>query len=246
MSLLKEVAFDKYRSEIPAAVFERILDRHPVTHEPYPNRTLYPSSLYDITAEQFVRDFYQPVASEDNWRKTMYTSHGHAAEVVIQRALFLAGVLICPHGEFKETRVYCPELGISGRTDSIAWKEGLLHMGAVKFQGRYEPSPDHTQIIIEIKETGSSHYSMIDSPASISTSHQWAQAAYQMILGIPETCFLYVNRDTMALKTIFFRSAEVLQKEIRQKCEFLWDCVKEKRWPDPENKDQWVYLETGK
>ena len=232
MSIIKTLDLTSgSRSEISAACFKRILDRQPTTNEPYPMRTLYPSGIYDLHPRDAVLAYYVPDIQVDNWTKLMYTSHGTAAEQIIQSGLFRAGVLDCKHSEFREPKVYCPEIGVSGRADGIAFKELLKHHGAID-----EPTEAYdgelTPIILEFKETSYYQYSLIEGPGDIPMKFQWAQAIYQMVLKIPETCFVYINRDSMELKTVFFSSDRQLQQDVCDKCILLWDAINTKSWTD--------------
>ena len=223
------------RSEISAACLERILDNSPTTLEPYPLLSLYPSMIYDMTPQDAVLAHWCPEISVEPWKKLMYTSHGNAAEKVIQRGLFRAGVLDCPHSFFQETKVYCPVLGVSGRMDGVAYKERLKALGHSKGPQAYD-GDELTRVILELKETSHFQYGKIKSARDLPMKFQWAQTLYQMISGIPETMFVYINRDSMALKTVFFRSTPEMQQEVRDKCELLWAAIHAKAWED-ENGD---------
>ena len=73
-------------------------------------------------------------------------------------------------------------------------------------------------VILEIKETSDFNYSRVKTVNDIPMKFQWAQAAYQNILKIPKSMFLYVNRDSMALRTIFFEPPPEMWPQIQDKC----------------------------
>lgn len=222
---------DDVRPAVTAAEFTRIFERFPRTTEPYPANSIYPSSLYEITIAEFVQQYYCPTYGEHPWTKDLYTSHGNAAEQVIQQALFRAGVLDCPHECFQETLVWCPILGVKGRVDGILYKELAKHVGAINPPTEQYTGPK-TRVILEIKETSDYGYSQVRSPDDIPVKFQWAQAAYQHILGIPETCFLYINRDSMNIRPVFFSASPLLRQMVVDKCQKIWYHVRNQTIPN--------------
>ena len=135
-----------------------IRDRN-LTFEPYTQRSIYPSSLYEKSVKDFVIDYFFPAPRGDDWKKRMYTSHGKAAERVIQDCLFRSGVLECDHSSFQERTVYCPKTGISGRTDGILRFEMLKALGHSKGPQQHEGESE--LVILEIKETSDFNYSRV-------------------------------------------------------------------------------------
>lgn len=233
MGLIKQSSLEDNRKRQPLAAteFERVLNLANETREPYAQRSIYPASIYDKKVHEFVLDYFFPQEGIDEFKFQMYVSHGKAAERVIQHRLFLAGVLDCPHLTFQETTVYCAETGISGRTDGIIWVEKIKALGSKT----PKPVPDECRrAILEIKETSNYQFSNIRTPDDVPMKYRWAQCAYQRILGIPESCFLYVNRDSMNLKTMFYESDDATWEQIQAKCDLIWAHIRNRTIPFPE------------
>lgn len=201
--------------QVTAAEFNRVLDRSTATKEPYAQRSIYPSGLCEITVAEFVMNYFEPLGRIEPWKMKMYVSHGKAAERVIQEGLFRSGCLQCPHIDFQETTVYCPKTWISGRADGIIEIDKLKNLGSTKILDPFEGESETA--ILEIKETSDYGYSLIKTPEDIPDKFKWAQCAYQHILGIPKTCFLYINRDSMNLKTMFYVSTDKLWQTMLDK-----------------------------
>lgn len=235
MSIVKYQALEKVtRQPVTAAEISRILERYPRTGEPYPQNTIYPSSLYETPIADFVLGYYSPQVGVSDWKRDMYTSHGHAAERVIQERLFRAGVLDCPHECFQETSVWCPILKVKGRVDGIILKQPLKWEGSVKQKSTPFDGDEIDRVILEIKETSSYGYGLIKTPSDLPVKFQWAQAIYQHILGIPETCFLYVNRDSMDLKTMFYKASPETTQAAIDKIRKIWYHIENQTIPTPE------------
>jgi len=161
----------------------------------------------------------------------MYVNHGKAAERVIQERLFYAGVLDCPYRFFQETSVYCNKTGITGRLDGILLLDRAKAVGAIEIK---EVPKDSRRVILEIKETSDFGFGKITKPSDIPEKFQWAQTAYQRITGIHKTCFLYVNRDSMALKPMFYEGTDEIWEKIQSKCRKIWDYVDRRVIPLPD------------
>ncbi len=220
------------RQFLTGADFLRVLEKSPVMGEPRAQRAVYPSWLYETPLADIVTAYFFPGKFEMDYKYEMYSDHGKACEAVIQRRLFEAGVLDCPYRQFQETTVYCPKTGISGRADGILLLEKFKAVGAIRECEM--PPPPYTKAILEIKETNNFTYSNIKSVDDIPMKFKWAQCAYQNILGIPQTCFLYIDRDSMAPKPMFFQSPPEMWADICEKCRQFWDYVARQVIPTPE------------
>lgn len=252
MSLIQYTNLEKPKrpkQPIAATEFQRVLERFPETQLPYPNISLSPSMLCEKSIPEIVTEFYSDKGREIDWKLAIYANHGDGAAKVIQEYLFRAGVLECNATNFSEQTIYCPVLGVKGRLDGILYPDMLKHLGAVKIPDDFPECRDfparENRVILEIKETNDFQFGGIRSPEDIPEKFQWAQCLYQKITGINTTCFLYVNRDSLALKTMFWQSNPELEKKVIAKCDLAWYHIRRKTVPTQDGEIPLAdYLET--
>lgn len=223
------------KQPIAATEFQRVLERFPESQLSYPTISLSPSMLCEKTIPEIVAQYYSTESNDTDWKLAIYSNHGDGAAKVIQEYLFRAGVLECGATRFSEQTIYCPELGVKGRLDGILYPDRLKYLGTVRTPQDFPLFPvfdePENRVILEIKETNDFQFGGIRSPEDIPEKFQWAQCLYQKITGMKTTCFLYVNRDSLALKTMFWSSNSALEEKVVDKCRSAWTHIRNRTVP---------------
>lgn len=216
------------RGPVSAAEFERILKRVEFPNEKV-SENVPISGIRFLDVRDFVIQYWQGLPSANSGHKRLFTDVGTLVHEIIQESLFNIGVLECPGCEtFTEMKVFSEELFLSGRVDGIISPQRIKHFDK-DLEGDLPEWTD--KIHLEIKTCSKEKFQYLQHESLIQEEYRASATCYQKLLNTEMTCFLFVCRDDMAKKTLFYRGEPEFWEDAEKKCRQIWKHVRNHTLP---------------
>lgn len=141
---------------------------------------------------------------------------------------------------YEEPGVWSEKYRIRGHLDGLIDTDRLAYFRENEKLFKADPAKMVVRVrsimgkktLFEIKTTGAYVFESLKEPNDIAEYYKTQASIYQTLAGYPDTLFWYINRDTMASKTLVYPLDSGWWNDAKRKARIIWEAIRDETLPD--------------
>ena len=143
--------------------------------------------------------------------------------------------------EFQEETVRDEHLRIEGHLDGMVSVERIAYLYEMGDLHKRDPEEcmrrmwsmsAGTLVPFELKTVSNYGYTLLEGPKDIAGYYKMQSCIYQKLKGEKRMVFLFINRDTVASKTMLYNYEPGWWRDAKRKAQIVWEAIRDETLPE--------------